>query len=89
MALFSIDIKINYESNTLPANRSNVYFFLPFITDRIEKINRYLGSVNLSPIDIDEKSFGIEESVAFDPSKLDVHCSQKKAVIEAIVKKMK
>ena len=80
--------KINYESNTLPANRSNVYFFLPFITDRVEKINRYLGSVNLSPIDIDEKSFGIEESVAFDPSKFDVHCSQKKAVTEAIVKKM-
>ena len=68
--------KISYESKALPADRSNIYFFLPSTTDRIEKINRYFGSVNLSPINIDEKAFGIEESVAFDPSKLDVHCPQ-------------
>lgn len=35
--------KICYESNTLPPDRSNVYFFLPFTTNCYKKIYRYLG----------------------------------------------
>ena len=31
-------------------------------------INRHMGSVNLSPIDIPEEIFEVEENIQFDPS---------------------
>ena len=47
--------RIQYESGAFANNEfSNVYFFLPSITDRSEERNRYMGSVNLVPIDIEE-----------------------------------
>ena len=46
---------------------SKVFFFLPCTVDRVEEINQYLGSVNLSAIDIDISDFGEN----FNPSKLD------------------
>ena len=65
-------------------------FFLPSATDHAEKINRYFNSVKLSPMDVSEKSFNIKENGIFiGPSKLGTYDSQKKAIIEAIVKKMK
>ena len=46
---------------------SEVFFFLPCTVDRVEEINQYLGSVNLSAIDIDISDF----CKNFNPSKLD------------------
>ena len=60
-------------------------FFLPLITDRIEEINRYLGSVNLSPIDIDVSDFGPN----FDLSRLDYAGSQKEGTRESVLKVLK
>ena len=54
---FFNSFKFRHESNALLLYISVVYFFLPSTTDRIEKINRYHNSVNLSPINIDEKNF--------------------------------
>ena len=48
-----------------------------------------MGFVNLSPIDIAENSFDVQEGVSFDPSKLDVSCPEKTGITEAIVKKLK
>lgn len=45
--------------------------------------------VRLSPTDIEEESFVINENVIFDPAKLDINCSQKKVVTKAIVEKRK
>ena len=39
--------RIQYESGTLNMDFSKIYFFLLSITDRIEKINRHMGSINL------------------------------------------
>ena len=62
--------RIQYESGALNKDFSKVYFFLPSITDRIEKINKHMGgSVNLVPIDISEDTF---EVLNF--------CSKKKSV---------
>lgn len=36
-------------------------FHFPAITDRDEEINRYMGSVNLIPIDILEHTFEVED----------------------------
>lgn len=54
--------RIQYESGAFANNEfSNVYFFLPSITDRSEETNRYImGSVNLVPIDIEEDSYKVE-----------------------------
>ena len=48
-----------------------------------------MGSVNLSPIDITENAFDVQEGVSFDPSKLDIFCPEKTAITETIVKTLK
>ena len=63
--------ELQFKSGNLQTTFSNVFYFLPSTTDRSQEINRYLGSVNLSPIDIPENSFETKENVSFDPSKLD------------------
>ena len=71
--------RIQYESGALNTDFSKVYLFLPGITDRIEKISRHMGSVNLVPIDISEDTFEVEEGVVFDPYKLDYENPEKGA----------
>ena len=45
--------RIQYESGAFgETDISNIFFFLPSTVDRIEEINKYLGSVNLNAIDI-------------------------------------
>ena len=58
---------------------------MSFTTDRSEEINRYLGSVNLSSIDIPETTFERKEKVSFDPSKLDFSCQEKEIMTAAVV----
>ena len=48
-----------------------------------------MGSVNLSPIDINENSFETENNISFDPSKLDIYCPEKQVMSEAVVKMLK
>ena len=68
--IFFNKYKIQYESGALQTNFSKIYYFLSSITDQVEEINRYMGSVNLLSIDIPEQTFEVD-GVAFDPSKLD------------------
>ena len=51
------NFKYLYEAFALPADKSNVYFFLLATLDRSEEINRYFNSVKLSPIDVEEDLF--------------------------------
>ena len=62
---------IQYDFGAFNTEFSNVYFFLPSITDRSEDINRYMGSINLVPIDISEDNFEVKGEISFDSSKLD------------------
>ena len=43
------------ETGEINSEFSNIYFFLPSITDRIEDINQYLKYVSISTIDITQK----------------------------------
>ena len=52
---------------------------------RIEEINRYLGSVNLNPIDIEISEFGQK----FDPSKLNYNSSDKENTNKSVLKVLK
>ena len=45
------------ETGEIDSEFSNIYFFLPSITDRTEDINQYLISVSISPIGITQKQF--------------------------------
>ena len=81
--------RIQYESGALQTTYSNVYYFLLSTTDRGEEINRHMGSVQLSPIDISEKTFEIEDNVQSDPSKLDYECPEKEKITRGVVKMLK
>ena len=77
--------RIQYQSGAFSETDFNVFFFLPSTTDRIEEINRYLGSVNLSQIDIDVSDFGPN----FDPSRRDYAGPQKECIRESVLKVLK
>ena len=79
--------RIQYEPGALQTTYSNVYYFLPSTTDRVEEINRHMGSVHLSPINISEKTFEIEDNFQSDPSKLEYECPEK--ITRAVVKMLK
>ena len=81
--------RIQYESGTLDTDFSKVYFFLPSIMDRIEKINRHMGSVNLVPIDISEDTFEVEGSSEFVLYKLDYESLETDAIKDSILKVLK
>ena len=77
--------RIQIESGALNTDSSNIYFFFPWTTNRIEDINKYMGSVNLVSIDIQEDNFEIEER-KFDLSKLDFDNSEKHKMREAVLR---
>ena len=81
--------RIQYESGTLNTVFSKVYLFLPSITDRIEKINRHTGSLNLATTDISEDTFGAEGGTEFDPYKPDYENTEKDAIKDSILKVLK
>ena len=62
-------------------NSPNDFHFLPSTVDRIEKINKYLGSVNLFISEIDTKDFGEN----FDSSVLDSAEDKQEAVRESVL----
>ena len=61
--------RIQYESGALVGRFSEIFYFLPSITDRAEDINRHMGFVNLYPIGAPYNSFEFENAVKFDPWK--------------------
>ena len=65
-----------------------MYYFLPSITDRVEEINRHIGSVHLIPIDIPEETSEVD-GIQFDPSKLDYDNPDKEKMTQAVVKMLK
>ena len=75
--------RIQYESGAFAeTDSSNIFFFLPSTVDRIEEINRYLGSANLNAVDIDISEF-VEK---FDLSMLDYDSSEKENIIRSVLK---
>ena len=82
--------RIQYESGAFQGlTFSNIYYFLPSTTDRVEETNRHMGFVNLTPIDIPENTFEVEDNVQFDPSNFDCDCKEKEKIAKAMVKMLK
>ena len=46
------------ESGDVEGDISNIYSFLPAITDKSEEINQYLKNVSITPIDINQNQRG-------------------------------
>ena len=75
-----------FDSGDFESDKSSrTYFFLPLICDRNEEINKYLGSVNIHPIDIPESDFCRN----FNPSKLEYGNSEKLKMLESVVNTFK
>ena len=87
--------QIQYEYDALNTEFSKIFFFfflffvLPSVTDRIDKINRYMGSVNLIPIDSSEDRFHVEGGIAFDRSNLDYNNPDKEKMRQALLKALR
>ena len=77
--------RIQIESGALNTDSPNIYFFFPSTSSRIEDINKYMGSVNLVSIDIQEDNFEIEERT-FDLSKLDFDNPEKHKMRVAVLR---
>ena len=81
--------RIQYESGALQTDSSEIFYFLPSTTDRVEEINHHMGPVNLYPIDIHYNSFEVDGNVSFDPSKLDYENPDKIKMTEAVLRHLK
>ena len=77
------------ESGEVEGGISNIYFFLPAITDRSEEINQYLKNVSITPIDINQNQRDTWSGTNFDPSKLDLFGLVKNTMPDAAVKCLK
>ena len=77
--------RIQYESGAFSETDFSVFIFLPSTTDRVQEINKYIGSVNLSPINIEISGFGD----IFDPFKLDYANPGKESTRESVLKVLK
>ena len=76
-----------FETGSLQTTFSNIFYFFLSATDKNEEINRYLGSVNLSPIDVPVSSLETKENVVFDLSKLDFVSQEKEIMTGALLLK--
>ena len=77
--------KVQDESGAFGTNFSNTFFFLPPTVDRIEKINKYLGSVNHNVVDIDKNELGEN----FNPSVLYSMGDERNAARKSILNVLK
>ena len=77
------------ESGVVDGDFSNIYFFLPVITNRLEEISQYLINVSFSPVDINQGQLDTWSGIKFDPSKLDLFGLEKSIMSDAVVKCLK
>ena len=55
------------ESGKIEGNLSNIYFYLPSITNRSEDFNQYLNNVSISSIEITQSQLSNWDGTKFDP----------------------
>ena len=81
--LFNHHIKLIESSDNL--EMSQLFFFLPSITDRKENLNQYLKSVNITSVNVKKKQLDTLCGETFNPSKLDSKSPKmRSAVISAL-----
>ena len=74
-----------FESGELDTEFSELFFFLPRITDRCEEINQHMKYINTHPYDWDEKEF----RDGFEPHLLDFVGGKKKKMADSFVSVLK
>ena len=84
--LFNQHIKLVEKSKDL--EMSQLFFFLPSITDRKKSLNQYLKNVNITPIDVDKKQLDTLCGETFDPSKLELKSAKMRSVVISILKEI-
>ena len=82
--LFNQHIKLAEKSDNL--EMSQLFFFVPSITDRKESLHQYLKNVNITPIDVHKKQLDTLCGETFDPSKLDLKSAKMGSVVISVLK---
>ena len=77
------------ESGKVECNLSNIYFFLPSITDRSEDINQYLNNVSISLVVVMQSQLNNWAGPKFDPSRFDLFGLEKNRMADAVAKSLK
>ena len=74
------------ETGEIDSEFSNIYFFLPSITNRSKDVNQYFKNVSISPIDITQKQFSDWAGCEFNSAKLDLFGADKTVMSGAVIK---
>ena len=77
------------ENGEVENNYSNLYYFLPSITDRSEEINKYLNNVSVTRTDISQNQLNTWVETDFNPAELDLFGMNKTVMSNAVVKCLK
>ena len=77
------------ENGEVENNYSNLYYFLPSITDRLEEINKYLNNVSVTPINISQNQSNTWAETDFNPAELDLFGMNKTIMYNAVIKCLK
>ena len=58
---------------------SNLFFFLPLVTDKSGEVNKYISNISTRPVDITQADFKqwIDPDEEFDPLRLDLFCEKR------------
>ena len=78
--------RVMIESDEADAEFSNIYFFLPSITNTSEEINKYLNNFSISPTEVSQEQLNNWAGVEFNSSKLDLFGSDKALMSAAVGK---
>lgn len=62
------------KAGRMDAALSNLFFFLPLVTDKSGEVNKYINNVSTRPVDITQAAFKqwIDPDEKFDPLRLDL-----------------
>ena len=77
------------ENGEVENNYSNLYYFLPSITDRLEEINKYLNNVSVTPINISQNQLNTWADTDFNPAELNLFGMNKTIMYNAVIKCLK
>ena len=78
------------ENGAVESDYSNIYCFLPSITDRSEEINKYLNNVSVTPIDITQNQLNTWTDLKdFNPAELDLFGVNKMITTNSVIRCLK
>ena len=77
------------ENEVVENDYSNLFYFLPSITDQSEEIKKYLNNVSITRTDISQDQLNTWADTVFNPEELDLFGMNKTIMANAVIKCLK